>query len=1172
MADKLTPQQEMAVTSRGGKLLVSAAAGSGKTKVLVDRLLGFLTQTHDPANLDEFLIITYTKAAASELRGKIAKKLTEEIAQRPEETHLQRQMQRLFLTKISTVHGFCSDLLREYAYKLDIAADFRVADENECREIRETVLAGLLDRAYETAGDDPDFRAFVDTQGVGRSDRQVPEIIERVYDSAHCHLNPEAWLDKCLTDADAEGIGDVGETVWGQYLIRNLQEYLDCQIAVLQQCAESADNCPGLERPAVTLRDAMYQLEQLRACTIWDDIVAKRELRFGSLRFPTKDNPDPELTDRIKAAWSACKEGLKKKLSGFSNDSGQVLTDLHQTAAAQRGLVALVRQFDRDYTAAKRSRRVLDFGDLEHKTLDLLLGKSRSQPTAAAREIGRHYREIMVDEYQDSNGVQDAIFEALTREKQNCFMVGDVKQSIYQFRLADPGIFLEKYEKYVPAQQAEPGQGRKILLSHNFRSGAEVIDAVNDVFHTCMRPKVGGLTYGEAEELREGIPHTPLEAAVELHVIETRDDQYQEEAAFVAERIVRMLREGTPVRDGDSLRPVCPEDIVILLRSPGSGGGYFQKALEARGIRCASGGGTDLLQTEEIGTLRSFLQIIWNPRQDIPLVSTLASPIFGFTADELAEIRSARKKGAFYDALLLSDSPKVKTFLNTLDRLRREARMNPLTALLENCFALTRLDSVYAAMPGGEAKTANIQTFYQLAADFENGNLKDLGQFLDFLDAMEEKGLISAASSPAGCVTIMSIHKSKGLEFPVVILADLARPFSRMDFQSSVLVHPEYGLGPVCVDTKRSIKYPTAARLALERQLRREAKAEELRVLYVAMTRAKEKLVMVCARAGAAKHLADLCAVTSCPVRPETVEEQKCMADWILLPLLCRPEAAPLRELAGADAAAVTGSDAPWRVEVHNGYDFVPTERAAEERTEETAPELPLDTAALEWRYPYEPETTLSAKLTATQLKGRALDEEIAENAPLPPRLRSLAKPRFLEGAAALTPAEQGTAMHAALQFLDFSTPAEEGAVRAAVKSMEERRLLTPEQARAVDAAALTRFLQSPLCARIRAARERARREYRFSLLESAARFVPEASAGDEILLQGVVDCFFEEDGALVVVDFKTDRVAPDALAERAEHYRPQLEAYSLALAQVIGKPVKEKILYFLRRGEQIIL
>ena len=304
------------------------------------------------------------------------------------------------------------------------------------------------------------------------------------------------------------------------------------------------------------------------------------------------------------------------------------------------------------------------------------------------------------------------------------------------------------------------------------------------------------------------------------------------------------LREGTPVRDGDSLRPVCPEDIVILLRSPGSGGGYFQKALEARGIRCASGGGTDLLQTEEIGTLRSFLQIIWNPRQDIPLVSTLASPIFGFTADELAEIRSARKKGAFYDALLLSDSPKVKTFLNTLDRLRREARMNPLTALLENCFALTRLDSVYAAMPGGEAKTANIQTFYQLAADFENGNLKDLGQFLDFLDAMEEKGLISAASSPAGCVTIMSIHKSKGLEFPVVFLCNLSRRFNQEDLRAQILCDQKLGLGLSAVDRQTRVRYPSLAKRAIGAKMATQSISEEMRVLYVAMTRAKDRLVM----------------------------------------------------------------------------------------------------------------------------------------------------------------------------------------------------------------------------------------------------------------------------------------------------------------------------------------
>ena len=722
-------------------------------------------------------------------------------------------------------------------------------------------------------------------------------------------------------------------------------------------------------------------------------------------------------------------------------------------------------------------------------------------------------------------------------------------------------------------------------MSKNFRSRNTVLDAANFVFRNVLSREMGELDYGEDESLHVGAsnPENP-DCCTEFHFVEMSAQESdteklraaRAEASFVADYIQRLIAGGFTVQDDKTHEPraVREEDIVILMRSPRTRLADYRRALETQGLHCAAESDGGFYETMEVAVTFALLEILDNPRQDVPLISVLRSPLFGFTPDRLAELRAKMPSGDFYDALAADGGEDSVRFLALLRELRESAQTLTLTELAAALYERCHIPAVFGAMRGGAARRENLRAFFSLAEEFERGGGRGLFAFVRHLREQLESGEppVPQTTHAAQGVRIMSIHKSKGLEFPVVILADLARPFSLMDFQSSVLVHPEYGLGPVCVDTKRSIKYPTAARLALERQLRREAKAEELRVLYVAMTRAKEKLVMVCARAGAAKHLADLCAVTSCPVRPETVEEQKCMADWILLPLLCRPEAAPLRELAGADAAAVTGSDAPWRVEVHNGYDFAPAERAAEERTEETALELPLDTAALEWRYPYEPETTLSAKLTATQLKGRALDEEIAENAPLPPRLRSLAKPRFLEGAAALTPAEQGTAMHAALQFLDFSTPAEEGAVRAAVKSMEERRLLTPEQARAVDAAALTRFLQSPLCARIRAAGERARREYRFSLLESAARFVPEASAGDEILLQGVVDCFFEEDGALVVVDFKTDRVAPDALAERAEHYRPQLEAYSLALAQVIGKPVKEKILYFLRRGEQIIL
>ena len=928
--------------------------------------------------------------------------------------------------------------------------------------------------------------------------------------------------------------------------------------------------------------DVAEQLARLAEREDWDSLSAG----LAGIDFPKRGqvrNGGPEK-ERGDICWKTCSDEWKKLRKDMDISGREAMEDLAAMAPAMTALLDLVERFSEDYRQEKLRRNAADFSDQEHEAIDLLLGAD-GQPTDLARTVSQRYREIMVDEYQDTNEVQNCIFSAISREGKNLFTVGDVKQSIYRFRLADPRIFLDHYLRYPHAADAAEGESAKLLLSKNFRSRDTVLDAANFVFRNVLSREMGELDYGEDESLHVGAsyPENP-DCCTEFHFVEMSAQESdteklraaRAEASFAADYIQRLIAGGFTVQDDKMHEPraVREEDIVILMRSPRTRLADYRRALESRGLHCAAESDGGFYETMEVAVTFALLEILDNPRQDVPLISVLRSPLFGFTPDRLAELRAKTPGGDFYDALAADGGEDSARFLALLRELRESARTLTLTELVAALYERCHIPAGFGAMRGGAARRENLRAFFSLAEEFERGGGRGLFAFVRHLREQLESGEppVPQTTHAAQGVRIMSIHKSKGLEFPIVILADLARPFSRMDFQSSVLVHPEYGLGPVCVDTKRSIKYPTAARLALERQLRREAKAEELRVLYVAMTRAKEKLVMVCARAGAAKHLADLCAVTSCPVRPETVEEQKCMADWILLPLLCRPEAAPLRELAGADAAAVTVSNAPWRVEVHNGYDFAPTERAAEERAEETAPELPLDTAALEWRYPYEPETTLSAKLTATQLKGRALDEEIAENAPLPPRLRSLAKPRFLEGAAALTPAEQGTAMHAALQFLDFSTPAEEGAVRAAVKSMEERRLLTPEQARAVDAAALTRFLQSPLCARIRAAGERARREYRFSLLESAARFVPEASAGDEILLQGVVDCFFEEDGALVVVDFKTDRIAPDALAERAEHYRPQLEAYSLALAQVIGKPVKEKILYFLRRGEQIIL
>jgi len=1162
MAEKLTPQQHQAVHNRGGKLLVSAAAGSGKTKVLVDRLLKYLTDPVDPANLDEFLIITYTKAAASELRGKIAVKLTERIAREPENLHLQKQMQRLYLTKISTVHGFCSDILREYSYRLDLAPDFRVADEPECREIRNQVMTDLLDRAYEEYGTDPDFLAFVDAQGLGRDDRFVPEILEKVYDSARCHLNPSQWLDRCLDSAESGREAEIGETRWGAYLIDDLKEYLSVQIRIFEECRDLLERTDGMEKPAANIRSTLVQLQEILEAETWDQIVSLRNVDYGRLTFPRK-NPDPELSDRVKAARNACKKGLERKLQAFTDGSDQILGDMQQTSASIRGLISLVRMFERDYNAAKRSRRVLDFSDLEHKTLDLLLGKSRSGPTAVAGEIARRFREIMVDEYQDSNGVQDAIFSALTAEKQNCFLVGDVKQSIYQFRLADPGIFLEKYHQYKFADEARTGEGRKILLSHNFRSGPEIIDCVNDVFRSCMGPKVGGLHYGDGEALREGIPQEPLpEPAVELYALDVQEDTYAEEAAFVAERIDTMLREGTPVRKNGQLLPVQPEDIVILLRSPGSAARYFQQALEARGIRCTTGAGTDLLKTEEICTLRGILQTILNPRLDIPLVSILASPVFGFSADELAAIRSAQKKGSIYDALLQHDSEKVRSFLRILRQLRKDARMNSITALLESCFRLTKLDSIYAAMPDGERRAENLQAFYQLAADYEKGSLKDLSQFLEYLSSIEDKGLMTAGAGNADSVTIMSIHKSKGLEFPVVFLSNLARRFNQESLRAQILCDRDLGLGLSVADTVKRIRYPSAAKRAIMVKMASDSVSEEMRVLYVAMTRARDRLIMTYASPSLESDLQEIILRQDFDGGELLCREVTCMGDWVLLTALRHTEAGELHQISGRPLETYSG-DRPWKIAVAKGTVLTPgaaeTERKTGSVSQETVERI---RRAMAFRYPHQSATAAPSKQTATDRKGRRKDEEAAENAPEVRKVhRKWRRPSFMSREISGT--EYGSAMHTALQYLSYENCGSAEAVSEEIRRLVENGCLTQQQAEFLDPESIYRFFRSELGTRLRSG-VRHLREFKFSILDDGVHYDP-SLAGEQVLLQGVVDCALLEEDGITVIDFKTDYVTEETLRETAARYRSQVQTYAEALEKIYEMPVKESYLYFFR-------
>ena len=1165
MADKLTPQQELAVKDRGGKLLVSAAAGSGKTKVLVDRLMGYLMDPNDPADLDEFLMITYTKAAAAELRGKIASKLAQVIAANPEKRHLQSQMQRLYMTKISTVHSFCGDILREYAYRLDLSADFRMADENECMELRQLAMDRILDEAYERAAEDPDFRSFVDTQGLGRDDRLVPQIIGKVYDSAMCHLDPEKWLDECAVNAQAAGVDDAGETVWGKYLMEDLFRCLDLHLEAMKICVDAAAEYEELAKPHALLADTVYQLENLRRSQSWDDIVARKHIDYGRLNFPRKNNPDPELCDRIKAVRAACKDALEKKLRSFADPTAQVLADLGETGAAVRGLVTLVRRFAASYSRLKAGRRILDFSDLEHRTLDLLLGKRRSGPTAAAWEIGERFREIMVDEYQDSNQVQDAIFTALTVKRQNCFMVGDVKQSIYQFRLADPGIFLEKYGNYAPAETARPGEGRKVLLSSNFRSSGGVLAGINDVFYQCMTPAVGGLRYTEAEALREGIPHVPLgEPEVELYTLVTGADTYGEEAAFAADKILELLDGSHMVRQGEELRPIRPEDIVILLRSPNSAGHHFRAALEKRGIRVCTGGGVNLLETAEIGTLRGILQTISNPRQDIALISALANPVFGFTADDLAAFRCKDPKSCMFDALRRDETPKTIHFLNILAILRREAMVHTLAQLVERIFSLTRMDSIYAAMDGGEARLGNLHTFYAIAADFESAGRRDLKQFLDHLTAMEEKGLAAAGEQTVpGAVTIMSIHKSKGLEFPVVILSNLSREFNTESLRDQVLCDKELGLGLSAVDGKNRLRYPTIAKRAIAVKAGAESLSEEMRVLYVAMTRARDRLIMTYARKSMAKDLRQI-AMRGGVGDPELLTaDVSSPGEWILQTAMNRTEAGELFALGGKPKETRSGEPA-WKIRLIEGY--VEAE-GRQEAVEVPKTVLPAETverlrAALAFRYAHQAATAAPSKQTATQRKGRFKDQEASEHTPDPQRPeRSWRKPSFLEkqtqGRA------YGSALHAAMQYIRYEACDTLAGVEREIARLVREGFITEEQGKLVHCGRLAAFFASGLGTKLRTSKN-VLREFKFSILDDGSDYGP-GLEGERVLLQGVVDCALIEDDGITVVDFKTDYVTADTLPRVTDRYRPQVRAYAGALSRIYKMPVKASYLYFFR-------
>ncbi len=1193
MSFSLSEQQQAVVDSRGGALLVSAAAGSGKTRVLVERLLDRVTR--EGIDIDRFVVITYTKTAAAELRDRIIQELSARIARNPADRHLRRQATRVFETQISTVHAFCAAFLRECGHLLDISPDFALCDQQQSELLLLDTLTDVLEARYERIESDPAFSLLVDTMAAGRDDSQLIRIALEIRAQVQSHPNPAAWLQAQVEQFSGTGQRDAAETLWGKVILEDAARQADYWCKRMEAMLElSACDDILVANYAGSIAATIEHLAAFHTAaeTGWD--AARDALPIAFPRAGSKKGVVCTAeAEHLKVVRKNCADRMKKLEGRFADSSAQLLGDLNSMAPAIRALVALLEDLEDAYTKEKNRRGLLDFSDLEHLTVRLL----RSDAQLAARWSAR-YAEIMVDEYQDTNEVQNEIFSALSDGGRKLFMVGDVKQSIFRFRLADPGIFLEKYHSFRDRKDAEAGEPRRIILSQNYRSRAEVLQGANDVFRSIMSVECGEMDYTETEALYPGAVFPPGDGyAVELDVLNLKEDGKNcepeegeehptrdlQDARFTARRIRNMLDEGFRCTDGQGgMRSVTPSDIVILLRAPGSQLPYYTRALGEQDIPWQAEGGDDFFAATEISVALALLQIMDNPRQDVPLISVLRSPIWGFSADRLAELRAQAAEGVdFYTAVEQSaaqGAADCAAFLRELEEMHFHVQDWNCYRLIWEVYDRTNLLGVYGMFPEGERRQENLLALAELARSAEAAGHRGLYGFLRYIDRLQSSGKqppLPSTGRTAGGVRMMSIHHSKGLEFPVVFLCGLVRKFNRQDFTRPILFHPKLGIGPKGLDAARMVAYPTIARQAVARQLECEMLAEEMRLLYVAMTRAKEKLVLVCALSQGARELQKLAPDAGCPVEPQALLGCNNVAQWILLSVLPRPEAAQLREIAGmAWIGCEDTFGTPWDIRWLDMQECAaPEHRSPRAVTPDTEAETMEDAAEIaarfRWQYPYAAVENIPSKLTVTQLKGRLLDQEIAAEAPKQPREKEPARPRFAQETLGLTPAQKGTALHLAMQFLDYAKTDKESEITAQLDHLQEMQFLSPEQREAVNPQQIAAFFSSALGQRVKHAPS-LRREFKFSILTPARKYYPEAGEGEEIMLQGVIDCFIEEADGITVVDFKTDHVYGSAIEQRAEDYRPQLAAYAEALTAMTGKPVARCVLWFFSEGRAI--
>lgn len=1171
MAERVwTKAQSDAITARGGSILVSAAAGSGKTAVLVERALRMLTG-ENPVPADSLLIVTFSNAAAAEMKTRLGARLSEMIAAEPGNIWLQKQQALLAGAQISTIHSFCLALIRENFQHLDISPDFSLADEQEIDLFEQAAARESIEACYERG--EAAFFELVELLTNGRDDRRLVETVLRIYRFSRAHPFYRDWIE------EKRAMYDISlppqETVWGKAILdyaaqslRYLEKGTRAMLALIESDEALARGYAGAFRADFT---------QLAACLEavgagdWDGAVERLAafdfMRLGSVR------GGGAAKDRAKAARERTKKIVGDLAKKYLNATvPQFRADMDDLRPKIDVLFNLVLDFDERYTALKRQRRRLDFSDLEHLALALLAqrgGDGAVLRTKRAEELAERYTCVMVDEYQDTNEVQDTIFSCVSDRQRNLFMVGDVKQSIYSFRLAMPEIFMRKKQVFFPYETGRfPA---KIILDANFRSRETVTGAVNYLFRLLMSEEIGEMRYTQEESLKCGMAYPDYaHAEPELMLLEDEDGVDSEPEA-VAQKIADMLERRYQVSDGKGgLRACAPRDFCVLLRSHKRQAEAFVKALTRRGVPARTETSGGYLQSREVSAVLSLLKALDNPLLDVELAAAMLSPLFGFTDDDLAHIRLEKRAVPLYTAVHAAASvgdAKASAFLERFSRMRTRAAMLPADKLLLDIYAITDAEAVFRAMPLGEAREANLRLLVEYAAQYHALGYKRLGGFVGFIARVEERGgdLAPAGLSTDGnSVKVLSVHRSKGLEYPIVILADVFRRFNKTDLMQATQLHTKYGFACVRRDGQTMRQYATVQMQAIRLETERSLLSEELRVLYVALTRAREKLIVSgYVKKGLAKKLAGLAdAFDGERLAPVSVREAACYGDWILSALLHHPSAQALREHASLETA-VSVDDNPWQINIRQPQGAAESMDTRQKPVWTASPDealLRYLEARAAYRYPFAAQTAIPAKLAVSAVAERT--QRAAH--------RFSARPKFMlhEG---LTAAEKGSAMHKFMQFADYL--AARGNLPEEIARMEEAGFLSAQEARNLSVERLQAFFDSDIAKRIFSS-EKVYRELKFAVecgQDILGEYITGMDEGAKVVLQGVADCVFLEPDGAVIVDYKTDAVrTPRELAQR---YETQLRLYRVILSNSLERPVKQCILYsfHLQRAVEVL-